>query len=91
MTETFRDDRIRQHRAADATVTLNLDGAPLAGREVTLEQTRHKFLFGCTGFELMDHANGTSDDPELDARKAEQWEGLFDSLPPITCVKVAVV
>jgi endo-1,4-beta-xylanase len=78
MTETFNDDRIRQHRSADATVTLTLDGAPLAGREVRLEQTRHKFLFGCTGFELMDHADGTSEDPEADARNAELWEGLFN-------------
>jgi endo-1,4-beta-xylanase len=78
MTETFSDDRIRQHRSADATVTLTLDGAPLAGREVTLEQTRHKFLFGCTGFELIDLANGTSQDPEADARNAELWEGLFN-------------
>ncbi|MEU5153081.1 endo-1,4-beta-xylanase [Glycomyces sp. NPDC021274] len=78
MTETFSDDRIRQHRSADAHVTITLDGEPLAGREVRLEQTRHRFLFGCTGFELMDHANGTSADPEADARNAELWEGLFN-------------
>ncbi|MFG3339989.1 endo-1,4-beta-xylanase [Glycomyces sp. NPDC048151] len=78
MTETFSDARIREHRAADATVTVTLDGEPLAGREVVLEQTRHRFLFGCTGFELIDHANGTSPDPEADARNAELWEGLFN-------------
>lgn len=78
MTETFSADRIRQHRSADAHVTLTLGGEPLAGREVRLEQTRHRFLFGCTGFELMAHTNGTSEDPEADARKAEQWEGLFN-------------
>jgi GH35 family endo-1,4-beta-xylanase len=78
MTETFSDDRIKRHRTADATVTITLDGSPLAGREVELEQTRHKFLFGCTGFELIDHANRTAADPEREARNAELWEGLFN-------------
>ncbi|WP_100444654.1 endo-1,4-beta-xylanase [Glycomyces xiaoerkulensis] len=78
MAETSTDSRIRGQRAADATLTLTLDGRPLAGREVELEQTRHKFLFGCIGFDLIDHANGTSADPEADARNAELWEGLFN-------------
>ncbi|MFB9659957.1 endo-1,4-beta-xylanase [Glycomyces mayteni] len=67
-----------RHRTADATVTLTLDGQPLADREVVLEQTRHKFLFGCTGFELVDHANGAAADPDAAARNADLWEGLFN-------------
>lgn len=78
MTETSIDARIKRHRSADATVTLTLDGEPLIGREVELEQTRHKFLFGCTGFELIDLVNGTAADPEKEARTAAQWEGLFN-------------
>ncbi|GAB3225126.1 endo-1,4-beta-xylanase [Glycomyces halotolerans] len=78
MAETSIDSQIRRHRAADAAVTLTVDGQPLAGREVEFEQTRHKFLFGCIGFDLIDHANGTSEDPEADARNAELWEGLFN-------------
>ncbi|MEU5870620.1 endo-1,4-beta-xylanase [Glycomyces sp. NPDC047369] len=66
------------HRTADAVVTLTRDGAPLADTEIVLEQTRHRFLFGCTGFELVDHANGTAADPEAAARSAELWEGLFN-------------
>ncbi|MQM25903.1 endo-1,4-beta-xylanase [Glycomyces albidus] len=76
MSET--SGRIKQHRTAEATVELTLDGEPLAGREVVVEQTRHRFLFGCTGFEVIDHANGTDADPERAARNAELWEGLFN-------------
>ncbi|MGI5215579.1 endo-1,4-beta-xylanase [Plantactinospora sp. CA-290183] len=52
------DALIRQHRTADATVTVTLDGAPLAGREVVVTQRNHEFLFGCTGFEFIPLANG---------------------------------
>jgi GH35 family endo-1,4-beta-xylanase len=76
MSET--SGRIKRHRTADATVALTLDGEPLAGREVVVEQTRHRFLFGCTGFEIIDHANGTAAEPERAARNAELWEGLFN-------------
>lgn len=69
---------IRRHRAADATVTVTRDGEPLAGHEVELHQVRHRFLFGCTGFEFIDYANGESEDPERDGRAVELWEGLFN-------------
>ena len=52
------DDLIRQHRTAEATVTLTAGGEPLANAEVTVAQTRHKFLFGSTGFEFIPLANG---------------------------------
>ena len=43
--------RIQKHRTADVTLTiLNLDGRPLANAAVTVEQVRHKFLFGCNAF-----------------------------------------
>lgn len=67
-----------RHRAADATVTVTLDGEPLADREVELSQVRHKFLFGCTGFEFAEYASGESDRPERDERLIELWEGLFN-------------
>ncbi|GAB4004146.1 endo-1,4-beta-xylanase [Glycomyces albus] len=78
MTETSETRELRRHRAADATVTVTLDGEPLAGREVELDQVRHRFLFGCTGFEFIDHANGESEHPERDERAVELWEGLFN-------------
>lgn len=78
MTETSENLELRRHRAADATLTVTLDGEPLAGREVELEQVRHRFLFGCTGFEFIEHANGESENPERDERAVELWEGLFN-------------
>ncbi|WP_207211864.1 endo-1,4-beta-xylanase [Promicromonospora panici] len=67
------------HRRADATVTLRgPDGAPLAGHDVVVRQTRHAFLFGCIGFDLMDLANDTSQDPEYDGRLAAAWFDVFN-------------
>ncbi|WP_275004171.1 endo-1,4-beta-xylanase [Promicromonospora iranensis] len=67
------------HRRADATVTLRgPDGVPLAGHDVVVRQTRHAFLFGCIGFDLVDLANGTSQDPEYDGRLADAWFDVFN-------------
>ena len=63
------------HRRGDAVVTvLGADGQPLANTEVVVEQTRHDFGFGCIGFDLIDHANGTADESRL----AADWLGLFN-------------
>jgi len=44
-------NRILQHRTANATLTLTTpDGQPLKNTPVTIRQTRHKFLFGCNAF-----------------------------------------
>ena len=45
-TQNEVDSRIRQHRTARATLTLSHNGSPLAGKDVVVAQTRHKFLFG---------------------------------------------
>lgn len=45
--------RIREHRTALATVTVvDVSGRPMANREVIVEQTAHRFLFGCNAFGL---------------------------------------
>jgi GH35 family endo-1,4-beta-xylanase len=49
---------IREHRTADATVSVTVDGRPLAGGEVVVAQRDHAFLFGCIGFDFIDLANG---------------------------------
>jgi GH35 family endo-1,4-beta-xylanase len=43
-----------------------------------VRQTGHAFLFGCIGFDLMDLANGTSQDPEYDGRLADAWFDVFN-------------
>jgi len=43
--------RIEKHRNADATVTVvDKTGKPVADAELSIEQTRHAFLFGCNIF-----------------------------------------
>ncbi|MEU6858151.1 endo-1,4-beta-xylanase [Glycomyces sp. NPDC046736] len=59
-------------------LSLTAAGESLAGREVRIEQVRHKFLFGCTGFEFEAYANGDSTDPDRDERLAARWDGLFN-------------
>lgn len=45
--------RIERHRKADAWVRVTRgDGRPVRGARVTVEQTRHAFLFGCNIFQL---------------------------------------
>jgi endo-1,4-beta-xylanase len=55
----FTVDPQLRHRTAEATLTVRgPDGAPLADSEVTVAQVRHRFLFGCIGFDLVPFANG---------------------------------
>lgn len=64
------------HRVGEVVLQLaDPDGAPLAERDITVEQTRHAFGFGSTGFELIPHANGETDAAQL----AEDWLGVFDT------------
>jgi endo-1,4-beta-xylanase len=52
------DAEIKKHRTASATITLLGPGrAPLANQEVTVAQTQHQFLFGCTGSSIIAFAN----------------------------------
>ncbi|MBN2303507.1 MAG: endo-1,4-beta-xylanase [Anaerolineae bacterium] len=52
------DAQIKNNRTADVTLTvLKKDQTPLANQEVEVAQRDHKFLFGCTGFEMIPLAN----------------------------------
>jgi GH35 family endo-1,4-beta-xylanase len=60
------DARILKHRTAEVTLTITApDGRPLADAAVTVEQVRHKFLFGCNAFGIKPHIDS-------DAQKAYQ-------------------
>lgn len=75
-----------QHRLGHADVLLTApDGTPCADREVVVEQVRHDFWFGNTGFDLIAWAQGG--DPgvfggagaEQGAELARLWLDLFDT------------
>lgn len=77
------DPVIKQHRTADATLTVTAGGSPLAGQEVVVAQRDHRFGFGCTGFEFIPLANreaATGDFPGGAPLEhlAELWLGLFN-------------
>ena len=64
------------HRVGEHVLQLvDAGGEPLAHHEVTVEQVRHAFGFGSTGFELIPHANDESDDSAL----VDDWLGVFDT------------
>jgi GH35 family endo-1,4-beta-xylanase len=67
------------HRIHDAVVTvLDARGEPLAGVEVTVEQTRHAFAFGNVGFDFIGLANGESTS-DADERLAALYTDVFNT------------
>jgi GH35 family endo-1,4-beta-xylanase len=77
------DQDIRRNRTVHAEVSLTHTGRPLAGREVTVAQRSHAFLFGSNwgdgGIEL---ANGELDgaDRERAERRGEHFLRLFNQV-----------
>jgi GH35 family endo-1,4-beta-xylanase len=73
---------IRKNRMADATLTiLNADHTPLANQEVTINQVRHKFLFGTAAFDLVPFTNGEYRDEKLEEaqQRAEKLLALCNA------------
>ncbi|KRC52054.1 1,4-beta-xylanase [Leifsonia sp. Root227] len=67
------------HRIHEAVVTvLDTRGEPLAGVEVTVEQTRHAFTFGNIGFDFIGIANGESTS-NADERLAALYTDVFNT------------
>ena len=58
------------------------DGEPLADAEVTVEQVRHEFGFGCIGFDFLPLHNGDLENGGVEARRleslAELWLDVFN-------------
>jgi GH35 family endo-1,4-beta-xylanase len=66
----------------EATVSiLKADGTPLRNQEVTIAQTRHKFLFGTAAFDLVPFASGEyiGKEKEQAEQRAEKITALFNS------------
>ena len=75
------DSAIRDHRTANATVTLAHNGSPLANQEVVVEQKRHKFLFGSNwGGSIIPYANGelSGHAKELAERRNQHFLALLN-------------
>jgi endo-1,4-beta-xylanase len=77
------DLAIRRNRSADATITLEHDGAPIAQQEILVEQKKHQFLFGSTwGESTIALANGklSGKEKELAELRNERYLGLFNQV-----------
>jgi endo-1,4-beta-xylanase len=73
---------IRTNRMADVTLTvLQTDGTLLVNQELTVQQTRHKFLFGTAAFDLVPLANGeyTGGRLEQAEQRAAKLTALFNA------------
>jgi len=74
------DGSIKQHRTADATLTVFASGTPLANAEVVVAQREHKFLFGNIGFDFIPLVNDEVKGEERERLEllAEQWLALYN-------------
>jgi endo-1,4-beta-xylanase len=76
MSSSGVDAEIRKNHGASAIITvLGRDKKPAVKQEVTVAQTRHKFLFGCTGSSMIAFAND-----ELKGDAKTQAESHAESL-----------
>lgn len=72
---------MRKYRTTEATVTVvRADGSPVSNQEVTVAQTRHKFMFGTAAFDLVALASGKLEGAELERaeRRAELFTDIFN-------------
>jgi GH35 family endo-1,4-beta-xylanase len=73
---------IQRNRMTEATITvLGADGMPLANQEITVEQTKHQFLFGTAAFDLVPLVNGAYSGEQLEqaGQRAEKLTALFNA------------
>lgn len=67
------EERIEKYRKGDMEMLVILDGKPVPNAEVTIEQTRHAFLFGCNIFNW-----GRIEDPELQEAYRQRFAEIFN-------------
>ena len=73
------NQRIQKHRTAEVTLTVtDAAGKPVTGAAVTVQQVRHRFLFGCNAFAI-----DPNDDSELQKAYRQRFADLlnFATLP----------
>lgn len=67
------EERIEKYRKGDIEMVVILDGKPVPDAEVTIEQTRHAFLFGCNIFNW-----GRIEDPKLEEAYRQRFAEIFN-------------
>jgi GH35 family endo-1,4-beta-xylanase len=76
------NSEIKTSRMTNTTLMiLNDDHTPLANQEVTIEQTRHSFLFGTAAFDLIPYTNGQYESQawEQAQKRTEKFVALFNA------------
>jgi len=76
------NQEIKKNRTIDVSITvLKSDDTPLASQEVTIEQTKHQFLFGTAAFDLVPLASGdyVGEAKEKAEGRAERITALFNA------------
>ena len=78
--ESKTDEKIRKNRTAQAKITiLGPDHRPMAHQEFVIAQTKHKFLFGTTGYGIIQANGGLSGEEKVQAdRKVDKLVSLFN-------------
>jgi len=72
------EERIRRYRKSQALVQVQSAGRPVPGATVRIEQTRHRFLFGCNIFMWRPIESQRPDDPA--SRLQQEYRRRFADL-----------
>jgi endo-1,4-beta-xylanase len=74
------DEQIRKNRTAQVKITIfGPDHRPLPHQECVIAQNNHKFLFGTTGYSVIQANSGLSGEEKVQAdRKVDKLVGLFN-------------
>ena len=76
------NSEIRNSRMTEITLTIfDINNVPLANQEVTIEQTKHKFLFGTAAFDLLPLTNSGYSGEATDQaeERADKLTALFNA------------
>ena len=68
------------HRKSTKLIRFTDDeGRPLAGRRLKIEQTSHKFLFGCGGFDFVDYFQAEDEEKKAFYKdRMDKWVKVFN-------------
>ena len=73
---------IKKNRTSNVTITVRqANGTPIPNQEITVEQTRHAFLFGTAAFDLVPFTSGdyAGSEQEKAQERAEKLSALFNA------------